>query len=273
LISLYTFDSSNANDSKSTNNGTLVGDATFTPGIGGGTNLALLLSGAGYVSNGVVPAFNFTNTGTIEAWIRADFSASYGGAPCMFGARQDASGEEDYSIYLLNGKTTIADWNGSALSQVTVPNAGTTWHHLAVTFNNGSNEVVYWDGSLAGTATEKLTAGTNEPGDDLGSSNPTGTEFWIGALDDVAYYSTALSGGDILNHYQAMGGIAAPPSITISQVVSNQVQISWKDPAFILESARTLIPPAAWTPVPGVIGTSFSTNVSTGNAFYRLIVP
>jgi hypothetical protein len=59
----------------------------------------------------------------------------------------------DESIHMMAPKTQIAHWNGSAVAVAHIPAAGLNWHHLAVTFDSFTWSV-YWDGELAGTATQ-----------------------------------------------------------------------------------------------------------------------
>ena len=77
LISFYPFDGDSANDAVSTNHGTLGGATAFAPGLGGAGDPALVVSGGGYVGLGVVTDFEFSDgTGTVEAWVRADWDAA-----------------------------------------------------------------------------------------------------------------------------------------------------------------------------------------------------
>jgi hypothetical protein len=46
-------------------------------------------------------------------------------------------------------------------------------------------------------------------------ANDTGTFYFIGDIDEVAYYNTALSPARILAHYEAGLGATTPPSITV----------------------------------------------------------
>ncbi|MBM3881959.1 MAG: hypothetical protein FJ387_19930 [Verrucomicrobia bacterium] len=211
LISYYTFEALDANDTKAANHGTLQGQAPFGEGIGGGASKALQLTGAGHVNLGQVEAFDFLGQlGTVEAWVRADWAASPGYNPTIFADR--AGGPANWSIHLMAPKGQVAHWNGSAVALVDVPNAGTDWHHFAMTFEFGA-WTVYWDGELAGSAVQPFGVAPESP-TQLGSASATGQERWVGGLDEVAFYSDTLSPDAIRQHYQAF--LAAAPTTILT---------------------------------------------------------
>jgi len=74
----------------------------------------------------------------------------------------------------------------------------------------------YWDGASLGARTQSLGSGPATV--QLGSSAAGSTaEGWIGMLDEVAFYSTALPAADILAHYNAYY-IGDPPVVTSQPV-------------------------------------------------------
>ncbi len=210
LISLYTFEAGDAADSKGTNNGTLQGTGTtFTTGAGGGTDKALTLNGAGRVNLGTLTSLQFTDgTGTAEAWVQAGWGTiTYN--PCLFANRE--GGSTRWSIHMGLGKTEYGVWNGSSYQPQAIANAGTSWHHVAVVWN-GASTLLYWDGVLIGTKTQGM-GNTGLP-TQLGSSSAGSTvEGWNGKLDEVAFYSDALSASAIATHYNAFL-FGAGPRIT-----------------------------------------------------------
>jgi len=215
LISYYTFDAGDAADSQSSNHGTVVGNGSFATGVGGGADRGLMLDGAGHVNLGQVDAFDFlSGTGTVEAWVRADWSSSPGYNPTLFADRE--GGPVNWSVHLEGAKTAAGLWNGTSYDPMAVATVGTVWHHLAVVFDYdaglGSSAFrLYWDGVLAGTTSQGLGAAPSSP-TQLGSASPVGLERWVGALDEVAFYSQALSATAIGAHYTAFL-VGDPPSI------------------------------------------------------------
>ena len=96
-------------------------------------------------------------------------------------------------------------WGGTVLvSSSTVPPVQGGWGHYAYTFD-GTTHSLYVNGVLSGTGTTAQQAGT------LGSifinGYPTGGTAETGAfsVDDVSYYSRALSAAEILTAYTTGG--------------------------------------------------------------------
>ncbi len=126
LISYYTFDAGNANDAQAANNGTVVGSATYGPGGGGGTDKAIVLDGTGYVNLGQVDAFDFiSGYGTVEAWVRADWTSSPGYNPAIFADRD--GGPVNWSVHMEASKAGAGLWNGSSYQPLAIAGTGTTW--------------------------------------------------------------------------------------------------------------------------------------------------
>lgn len=219
LISFYTFEASNATDSFGTNHGTLSGTTGFTnSATGAGT--ALALPGSGFVKFGVVPAFLFSNgLGTVETWLRARWATNFATHdPLICGARTGTSGSTTrWGIHLRANRNEVMFHNGTGYS-VPIPNAGTNWHHLAVTF---SNSVVrfYWDGTYVG-ATNRPFGTAAAPSTQISStSGSLALNYWIGDLDEMAFYSDALADDRIAAHYNSLLG-ASPPVVTSGPTVS-----------------------------------------------------
>lgn len=265
LISLYPFDDSTADDAVAENNGTVVGTTTFEAGMGGDPNLALTLAG-GSVTLGQVEALDFASkSGTVELLLRADWTASPGYNPTIIADRE--GGPVNYSIHLMVPKNQIAFWNGTAVSFINIPEAGLTWHHFAVVFDAG-NWSIYWDGKLQGT--QPLAMGTHpEAPCNLGSASSTGSEQWLGALDEVAFFSTALSAEAIQEHYGAL--VSAAPKLRYEQA-GKQLTFSWIGTSFKLQSNSELANSAGWQDVAGGDVSPVSTAMSaSGKLFFRLV--
>ncbi len=213
LISYYTFDRTNANDSVGPNNGALAGTAKFGAGVLG-AGLAVQLDGAGRVTLGLVPAFDFApGTGSVEAWVRADWPGVLGAYnPCIFADRD--GGPVTWSVHMNGDKSGVGVWNGNTYAPLAIPPPGTNWHHLAVVFDNSSGlglVTIYWDGAAVGTRNQDL--GPSPETTQLGSSSAGATdEGWVGMLDEVAFYAEALSEASVQTHYQALF-IGTPPVI------------------------------------------------------------
>ncbi len=217
LISYYTFDRMVPEDVFGPHQGTLTGTAGWAPGIGGSPAQGLLLDGGGHVSLGSVPDFDFASgEGTVEGWIRADWTTDPGYWPCMWADRD--GGPTVWSLHLSSDKNTPAFYNGTGSSWFVLPGgAGTNWHHVATVFSGGTASF-YVDGNLLLYSPMGRPLGTGPGTVQIGSSAAASTsEGWIGMLDEVAFYSTALPAASIQAHYNAYF-VGAPPVITAQPV-------------------------------------------------------
>jgi hypothetical protein len=205
LVSYYTFDadSTSVTDTQDGNNGTLAGSGTTFP-VGGFLNQggkSLLLNGSGHVNLGTVSAFNFPgDKGTVEAWIRADWT-SIGYEPVVFAVRE--GGATRISLHAGAGRNTFGTWNGGTYSAYSA-SLGSTWHHVAFVYdgtNPSTKQWLYVDGTLIGTNNNSL--GTAGQPAEIGSNASTGGERWLGGIDELAVYSNALSAATIQTHMMA----------------------------------------------------------------------
>jgi hypothetical protein len=275
LISYYTFDQTNANDNFGSHNGTLQFVTDFSPGVDG-AGQGLLLRGIGFVELGHVSAFDFAGgAGSVEAWVRADWSGTLSTYnPCMFADRD--GGLATWSVHMNGDKSAVAVWNGSKFMPFTISPASTNWHHLAVVFDKSSGAgqtTIYWDGASLGSTNQDL--GTNPEPTQLGSSEASVIdEGWIGMLDEVAFYGAALGADAVRGHYQAMVGPASGSAPTLSFSRSgNQIIISWPVDVtgFALQSTDKL-PATSWITL-DFAGPGNQVTVDPVNAarFFRLV--
>jgi len=269
LISYYTFDASDFADQKGPNDGSAVGTVNFAQGVGLGADQAILLDGTGHVALGQVPDFEFTNgQGTVEAWIRADWTADPGYAPTLFSDRVASLGRVDWSVHMGPFRNIIGNWNGAFFQTAGLPGVS-DWHHFAITFG-GDRVAMYWDGLPLGSFAQPIDQDIGLSAQ-IGSSDPvTTTEGWIGGIDEVAFYSTTLGPEAIYNHFFAMVGPGTQPSLTITRA-GNQVILSWPTDVvgYTLEYATSLTA-VSWTPVDGVVNNSVTLPIETGSRFFRL---
>lgn len=228
LLSLYTFENDAAGpggvqDSEPTgtpHHGTLTGTATTSAvGIGSGSDRALSLPGAsaGYVALSSVSEFEFgDSSGTVEMWIKPTWTAGTAGInPSLFAIR-DGSGSR-YSIHLRNNLdlfdiyTTGASCCTAFAYSYGVANPN-EWHHVAVVFQPGT-ATIFVDGESRGTLAVSL--GPSGRSVQIGHSLAS-TEYWRGAIDEVAIYGDALSDEAVSSHYEAF----STPSIVVGTDVT-----------------------------------------------------
>ena len=206
LTAYYTFDGLTANDAFGTNTGTLEGTAIYASGVAGGAGQGVSFDGGARVNLGPNPSFAMTSgTGSVEAWVRADWAGVFPAYnPTLFANEDFNNSQTQWSVHMTGDKLYVYVYNGSANAVFAVPNggAGTNWHHLAVVFEGGTNQTMYWDGASIGSINQALGGTITQT--QLGSSSPESTtEGWMGMLDEVAFYTNALSAADVQAHYQA----------------------------------------------------------------------
>ena len=272
LISYYTFDDETAADSVAGNDGLLEGAVDFQTGLGGTVDRALILDGQSHVALTEVEDFDFTDgTGTVEAWIRADWDGSPGYNPCIIANRD--GGPVRWSMHMSLNKAATGVWNGASYAPQPISGADGTWRHLVVVYTETGIEV-YWDGELAGTSSQTLT-GPIGPTQFGSSSNLDTTEGWIGALDEIAFYSEPLTPSVIQAHYEALvGPLQQADPILSYQLTGAELTISWPGEltGFMLESTSDLLTPT-WEEVDGVNNNSVTVDSSQGTRFFRLRTP
>jgi len=204
-------------DSKGSNTGDYVGGVT--PGIGGelprDANTAISPNGTnGYVQ---VPTASTTiPTGSasrsFELWFRTSSTARQ----TLFNYGSLANNQQ-FGLWLDPGGTTMTAWGwGSGNDKTfTMPSAmnNGAWHHVVKTWD-GTSITLYIDGvALTPQAATRSTV-VSANGFTIGVALPLTSDlsaagFFIGGLDEVSVYSSALSATTVANHY-ALGKNAYP---------------------------------------------------------------
>jgi len=173
-------------------NGTLVGGATFVPGI---ASEALDINGSAYVTVPDSPSLSPTSALTVTAWIKPNIaqvgfptivkkngpSDAAGYALELFGDGTPNGTKASFYVYILGGF-----WAGTG--DVPVPIG--QWTHLAGTYN-GSSLRLYVNGVLAAstpvTGTVRPSTGPLHIGHD-----PVLNRYFRGSIDDVGIFDEAL---------------------------------------------------------------------------------
>ncbi|MBW8041214.1 MAG: hypothetical protein FVQ85_14595 [Planctomycetes bacterium] len=188
LVAHWKFDDGSggtAIDSAGTNNGTLVGDPTWTTGRVDG---ALSLDGNGdYVAVAPIVSLAGINV-TAQAWIRVD---EFAGIWNPILTQHDLS-NNGYYFYVSSGTPAFYIVGGVAFVQVISNEAINTnqWYHVAGT-NDGSYLKLYVDGELKDSASSTGFLGANYNA--YIGSEPTSPLYYTGLIDDVRVYNRAVS--------------------------------------------------------------------------------
>ena len=188
LVAHWKFDDGSggtAIDSAGTNNGTLVGDPTWTAGRVDG---ALSLDGSGdYVSAAPVAPLAGVNV-TAQAWVRVD---EFAGIWNPILTQHDLS-NNGYYFYVSSGTPAFYMVGGVSFVQAISPEVFNPdqWYHVAGT-NDGSYLKLYIDGQLKDSAVSTGFLGVNYNA--YIGSEPTSPLYYTGLIDDFRIYNRAVS--------------------------------------------------------------------------------
>jgi RHS repeat-associated protein len=273
----------NAADSVGTNTGTYTNAPTF--GIGGAiktdTDTAVTTNSSQYIPLTSNVQFD-TGPFAIEAWFKT----------------KDQSANTLYiwqSGSAVNLSITTGIVNGFGLTSGLKYNDD-TWHQVVVT-RNGANVSLYIDGAQVNSTT------TGSTGDiDSGTAPPTigarqdAAKNFIGSLDEVAYYRSALTATQVQNHYRpdnlnctaisgGSGATYAPTAtgtpndvgarlrvqVTATNASGNTSAIS-KQTNTVPRGAPTLSTPADGAPMPLTQPVLSVNNTVTGATHYAFVI-
>ena len=230
-------------DAVGSNNGTCMNTNGLTlggPGIlyaqGVTTDTAIYFNDAksGYIN---VPYSSTLNTSqfTVEVWLKMpnfpDSNASANMNPLSLDNANSPNGWA-FEIPTPNGSNPQMDgWLASGgWTQIS---GGTCiqsqWSYYALTYN-GTTFCIYTNGVLVGSSSSTFSqVGSGHPlyfgaYDDSGTAD----RFYLGGMENVAFYSNALSASHILTHYQAGTNavLVTQPTMSIQKSGSN-ITVSW----------------------------------------------
>jgi hypothetical protein len=208
----------NANDIVGSNNGTLEGGATFSPGMVG---QAFSLNGtSAYVSVPDAASLDPTNAITVETWINP--AAHVGPYDPIVKKAGVGSQQQDGGYALEFAGNNVVFWvyiSGTgwvASPQVSVPLG--QWSYVAGTYSAGSGLSLYVNGQLVGTT---VVGGQMSPSGntlDIGHDPSNSDRWYDGLIDEPSVYNRALSPAEIQLIYNA--GSAGKHPITGSASVT-----------------------------------------------------
>jgi len=217
LDSWFTLDSNNisgttvTDGSGNANTGTLHGTETLTSGKMG---QALVFDGStNYIKVPQSASLSLNNSYTVTAWFKDNGSPNNG---ILFSRRSNTFSNAETRLSVQCGQTCVR-WDignsvGSESAVNSVVNAvDGKWHFIVGVVNYNTNIILYVDtaapvvGSAIGGTLSDTTAG-----DFWGTNTDYGSPFLKGTLDDVRFYSRALSASDVAQlYYQSFNAHAA----------------------------------------------------------------
>jgi hypothetical protein len=187
----------NLNDTAGVRNGTNTASITFTStGVksAGYGQMAVFNGSSNYGTLFTKPSGNFSSscwfkTTTSGRYIFGDVGGAYNIAWTTYLSSTtqvthviDAPGGPTYNVSGTVASGTLTDGN---------------WHHLVIT-ESGSTITIYIDGVSAGSGSANNRTGVNTI--KLGSYDGSGS-FWNGNIDQVRFFSKALSGAEVTSLY------------------------------------------------------------------------
>ena len=153
-----------------------------------------------YIDVGQVDLSGITNQFTIETWVYLE--------TCASGIKTIVAKPGTFALYVnCNTKQAEMDiwWPGTDVIGKSAALELGKWHHIVGTYD-GTTITVYADVRTGATATVNRSFNHTNDTMKIGASrigSGTNSYNWHGKIDEVAIYSTALSKGDVRDHYVA----------------------------------------------------------------------
>ncbi|MCL4180431.1 MAG: hypothetical protein KJ072_22125 [Verrucomicrobia bacterium] len=283
------FENDYADASGNNRNGTPVGNPTFAAGQVG--TAAVRVTNQGESRNFVTlgqaasSAFGQTTDFTVAFWMKTERVSS---DPVVVGNKDWDSGgntgwligtQSDGRIEWNYKRSTETRKDLDYTDQGPILNSG-RWAHVTVVWNINGDALTYYDGFLVNQQPispgngDIAAAGTslNLGQDGMGDY---GSE-WDGLLDDVAFWSRALTADEVLALYgTGLRGFSflnpPPPQPTLAySLAGGQLTLTWQGEGFALQENGNLGDPAGWSNVQGAGANSATVPTATGTKFYRL---
>ncbi|MEM3396043.1 MAG: fibronectin type III domain-containing protein [Thermoplasmata archaeon] len=213
------------------NNGTISG-ATWTEGVFGS---ALEFDGTDdIVSVPKSASLSITSQITLECWIKPVIPY-YSYYPSIITSQYDwdrpelVGGSPGSKHYTFEGE--LANGNRFSIAGPDLQNG--VWYHIVGTYD-GLSAKLYINGSLVGI--HNVTGVLKTPTGDLrfGDRDSGYMHAYPGIIDEVAIYSRALNGSEIMEHYLAK--FPSAPQNLSATIEGSAIRLSWEVPANLLGS-------------------------------------
>jgi endo-1,4-beta-xylanase len=173
------------------------GGVSWTAGRGGAPGTALALDGTGWL-DAPGPMLHTGQSYSVAAWVRpADFGG-YRVAVSQDGAVRSAfylEYHQDYRRWAYIVPTADSDSGGWQTALSTSVPVKDTWTQLVAVYDAGRRQLrLYVDGRLEATVAGAVSWPSSGP---LRIGRTAGGSQWVGGIDDVRLYATALSDAEV----------------------------------------------------------------------------
>jgi len=163
-------------------------------------NYSMSFDGNNKINSGTANAYNIV---TLSAWVKPNSPPNYAG---IFGTRNLSGVVLPYHLGIVSNKFRFIVTDSTGLKEITANTSfsNNVWYHV-LGVADGSTTKLYIDGVLQ-TATGSYNGTISTPDDDLmiGAQTSIDTSFeWVGSIDEVAIWNTALTSTQVLEIYSA----------------------------------------------------------------------
>lgn len=168
--------------------------------------------------SGVYSLFSSTNVWSINVWVYPNVTLT-ALEHCIFAVNTNAGNFQHKTDLQIGGGATIdlvRRSSGGALSQISGGTALSlnTWYMVTATYD-GSNLRIYLNGTSDATpVADTNTADIYQRGD-IGATIESGSnsKWWGGRMDEMGFWSRALSGAEITQLYNSGAALQYPFSV------------------------------------------------------------
>lgn len=184
--------------------GGTLGNVTFTEGVSG---TALLFNGTtGRLDTGVNAPLNMgTNNFSISAWVKSASNASNNDNGIVYKRGTSQSYTAGYSLNMPDGRFMFNIGDGANYRRITAGAVGAynddRWHHVVAVAERGVAMRLYVDGKLAAETTETNVGNINS-GVNVWIGSYSTWHYFLGAIDTVRIYGSALTAGEVAELYE-----------------------------------------------------------------------
>lgn len=214
LVAYWSLDESSGTLADSTGNGhglTTTGSPTYS--VSGKVNTGVQFASASsqYATGDVSAAFDLATNYTVSCWIKRTSTGAFHG---LVSKDTHLAG---WTFYIHSNNTLHMVHQGKAdVGAATALSSTGVWYHAAVT-NNAGAVTFYVNGVSDGTGTlSTITAASSEPVR-IACNKDSALQLYLnGTLDEIGYWSRALTGAEIASLYNGGAGLAYPFSSFIA---------------------------------------------------------
>lgn len=208
LVSYWKLDESSGNAADSVGSNTMTNSGTVSFAAGK-INNAATFDGTNYLSkSSQVGLPTLTSSFSMQAWV--NFTATNSRSKGIF------SGDGDWSGFLAdsgqsNGKVQFGFYNGSSFYRKYSSSAinDGSWHHVVGVRDRSANTIeLFIDGVSQGTVSTSGDPVKN--GSTPAYIGSLAGDNWIGSIDEVAYWSRALTSTEVEELYASGSGLQYP---------------------------------------------------------------